>query len=216
MSASSGDTASPPLLALDGVSKVYRRGLLRRSVTFHLDVDLLFDRPAIVGVMGPNGAGKTTLFEMIAGSNVPSAGRVMVAGRDMQRVRCSERDRLAIHYHQSYQVRRFRRIRPDFMLQAAGSSYPVVHLFDEPQFNTQDGYIGFMLGFFRRLRAEGRLVFVCLHPTAVLHLQLLEEICEDFLFVSGGHAERFASFGAMTARDSVRAYLGVLAAEAAA
>jgi energy-coupling factor transporter ATP-binding protein EcfA2 len=42
----------------------------------------------------------------------------------------------------------------------------MVHLFDEPQFNLQDGYIGFMLDFFRRLRAEGRLVVSCLHPTA--------------------------------------------------
>ena len=33
--------------------------------------------------------------------------------------------------------------------QTAGSDYPVVHLFDEPQFNTQDGYIGFMLDFFK-------------------------------------------------------------------
>ena len=91
---------------------------------------------------------------MIAGSNVPTAGRVMVAGRDMQRVRYDERDRLAIHYHQSYQVRRFSRTRPSFLMEPAGSAYPVVHLFDEPQFNTQDGYIGFMLDFFRRLRSE--------------------------------------------------------------
>jgi ABC-type multidrug transport system ATPase subunit len=213
MSGAPPGPAVAPLLALDGVSKVYSRGLLRRTIGFRLDVDLRFDGPAIVGVMGPNGAGKTTLFEMIAGSNVPSAGRVAVAGRDMQRVRYGERDRLAIHYHQSYQVRRFARTRPNFMLQAAGSAYPIVHLFDEPQFNTQDGYIGFMLDFFRRLRAEGRLVFVCLHPTAALHLQLLEEICETFVFVSDGRAERFVSFQAMVARGNVRAYLGALAPE---
>ena len=48
----------------------------------------------------------------------------------------------------------------------------MVHLFDEPQFEPQDGYIGFMLDFFRKLRAEGRLVFVCLHPTASYHLEI--------------------------------------------
>ena len=215
VSASSSVPVAAPLLVLNGVSKVYRRGLLRRTATFRLDVDLRFEQPAIVGVMGPNGAGKTTLFEMIAGSNVPSAGRVVVAGRDMQRIRYSERDRIAIHYHQSYQVRRFTRTRPDFMLQAPGSSYPVVHLFDEPQFNTQDGYIGFMLDFFGRLRAENRLVFVCLHPTAALHLQLLEEICEAFVFVRSGQARRFASFADMVAQDDVRTYLGALAPDAA-
>jgi ABC-type histidine transport system ATPase subunit len=202
---------SAPLLALEGISKVYRRGIVRRATAFRLDVDLRFDGPAIVGVMGPNGAGKTTLFEMIAGSNVPTAGRVTVAGSDIQRVRYAERDRLAIHYHQSYQVRRFARTWPSFMLERAGSSYPMVHLFDEPQFNTQDGYIGFMLDFFRHLRAEGRLVFICLHPTAALHLELLNEVCESFVFVSGGRAACFPTFAEMAGQPDVRNYLGALA-----
>ena len=203
--------SGPPLLALERVSKIYRRGLFDRTPAFRLDVDFRIDEPAIVGVMGPNGAGKTTLFEMIAGSNVPTEGRVMVAGHDMQRVRYRERDRLAIHYHQSYQVRRFSRTRPDFMMEPAGSSYPVVHLFDEPQFNTQDGYIGFMLDFFRRLRAERRLVFICLHPTAALHLELLREICERFFFVGDGQVRPFADYGTITADPGVRNYLGALA-----
>ena len=109
-----------PLLALQGVSKIYRRGLFDRTPAFRLDVDFHIDSPGIVGIMGPNGAGKTTLFEMIAGSNVPTEGRVIVAGRDMQRVRYSERDRLAIHYHQSYQVRRFSRTKPSFLMEQAG------------------------------------------------------------------------------------------------
>ena len=202
---------TPPLLVLEHVSKIYHRGLLDRTRAFQLDVNRTFERPEIVGVMGPNGAGKTTLFEMIAGSNVPSGGRVVVAGRDMQRVRYLERDRLAIHYHQSYQVRRFSKTRPAFMLEPAGSAYPLVHLFDEPQFNTQDGYIGFMLDFFRRLRDEGRLVFVCLHPTAAFQLEILREICERFLFVGGGKVEEFAGFRPLSADASVRQYLGALA-----
>jgi len=200
-----------PLLALERVSKVYRRGLLDRTPAFQLDVDQTFERPQIIGVMGPNGAGKTTLFEMIAGSNAPSAGRVVVAGQDIQRVRYRQRDRLAIHYHQSYQVRRFAKTRPAFMLDQAESAYPVVHLFDEPQFNTQDGYIGFMLDFFRRLRSEGRLVFLCVHPTAPFQLEILREICERFLFVGRGRCEAFADFDALAANADVRRYLGGLA-----
>ena len=203
--------SAAPLLHLDAVQKVYRRGTFGRTPAFSLRVDLGFDRPEIVGVMGPNGAGKTTLFEMIAGSNVPTQGRVMVAGHDMQRVRYSERDRLAIHYHQSYQVRRFSRTKPSFLMEPAGSAYPVVHLFDEPQFNTQDGYIGLMLDFFRRLKAERRLVFICLHPTAPLHLELLREICERYLFVGGGQVRPFADFGGIVSDADVRAYLGALA-----
>jgi ABC-type histidine transport system ATPase subunit len=128
----------------------------------------------------------------------------------MHKVRYRQRDRLAIHYHQSYQVRRFARRKPSFLLEPAGSTYPLVHLFDEPQFNTQDGYIGFMLDFFRRLRGEGRLVFVCLHPTAPFQLEILREVCERFLFVNGGKAEAMADFGALLGNAGVRRYLGNL------
>jgi len=202
---------SAPLLALEGVTKIYRRGVFDRAPAFRLEIDSAFERAQIVGVMGPNGAGKTTLFEMIAGSNAPSSGRIIVAGQDIQRVRYRQRDRLAIHYHQSYQVRHFTKIKPAFLLERAGSAYPLVHLFDEPQFNMQDGYIGFMLDFFRRLRSEGRLVFVCLHPTAAFQLDILQEICERFLFVNGGRAQEIADFRALTADAGVRQYLGALA-----
>jgi ABC-type sugar transport system ATPase subunit len=200
-----------PLLRLDSLKKEYARGWPRRQVTFSLAADFVAPASSIVGVMGPNGAGKTTLFEMITGSNRPTAGRVMVAGRDIHRVRYAERDRLAIHYHQSYQVRRFRRAVPSFLLERANSAYPLVHLFDEPQFNTQDGYIGFMLDFFRRLRGEGRLVFVCLHPTARYHIEIMREICERYLFVSGGGVAEAGDFAALAALPPVRAYLGALA-----
>ncbi|MBM3524357.1 MAG: ATP-binding cassette domain-containing protein [Alphaproteobacteria bacterium] len=200
-----------PLLVLERLRKTYTRGIFRREVTFQVEADLAFPGPAIVGMMGPNGAGKTTLFEMMTGSNVPSAGRVLCAGKDIHTVKYRERDRLAIHYHQSYQVRRFRRRVPSALLQSAGSDYPMVHLFDEPQFNTQDGYIGFMLDFFRALRAEGRLVFVCLHPTAHFHLELLNEICERYVFVAGGRASEAPSLDALRADERFRAYLGDLA-----
>ena len=199
-----------PLLSLERVSKVYRRSLLDRTPAFRLDVDRTFEGSQTVGVLGPNGAGKTTLFEMIAGSNVPTGGRILVAGQDIHRVRHRQRDRLAIHYHQSYQVRSFAKRWPAFMLEAPHSAYPQVHLFDEPQFNTQDGYIGFMLDFFRRLKREGRLVFVCLHPTAAFQLEILREICERFLFVSGGACEAHPNFAALAATTNVRHYLGSL------
>jgi ABC-2 type transport system ATP-binding protein len=203
-----------PILALEGIRKEYTMGWPRKRVTFALAADLTFDKPEIVGVMGPNGAGKTTLFEMMTGSNQPSSGRVMCMGRDIHRVKYRERDRLAIHYHQSYQVRKFRRTVPAAFLQPAGSDYPMVHLFDEPQFNTQDGYIGFMLDFFRRLRGEGRLVLICLHPTAQYHLDIMREICERFLFVEGGRVTQSPDFASFTEDERVSRYLGGAAAPA--
>ena len=198
-----------PLLALNRVRKVYTTGRIMRRPTFTLEADLVIDQPAIIGVVGPNGAGKTTLFEMMTGSNAPSSGHVYVAGTDIHRVKYHERDRLAIHYHQSYQVRRFRKLVPSAFLMRSPTASPMVHLFDEPQFNLQDGYIGFMLDFFRKLRAEGRLVVLCLHPTATWHLEILAEIAEQFLLVADGGVTRQANFAALANEARFRSYLGL-------
>ncbi len=201
-----------PILEVSGLRKVYSRGLWTRQETFRLEADFVIEEPAIVGMMGPNGSGKTTLFELITGSNSPSAGRVLCLGRDVHNIKYRERDRLAIHYHQSYQVRHFKKTRPSFLLESAGTDYPMVHLFDEPQFNTQDGYIGFMLDFFRKLRAQGRLVFLCVHPNEPFHLDILREVCERYIFVQKGRLSHAPDFETLVSQDAVRDYLGDLVA----
>ena len=204
------------MLEVTALEKVYTKGVLNRTPTFRLTADFRIERPAVVGMMGPNGSGKTTLFELITGSNAPTSGEVKVLGRNIHRVRTDQRDRLAIHYHQSYQVRHFRSWVPNALMQPAGSDYPMVHLFDEPQFNTQDGYIGFMLDFFRRLRAEGRLVFLCVHPNEKFHLEILQEICEQFIFVQKGAVTSIPDFDALMAFEPARSYLGGLLSDRAA
>ena len=200
-----------PLLRVENVAKQYQRGVFRKTTTFSLNADFEVHKPCVVGVMGPNGSGKTTLFELITGSNLPSAGRVLVNGQDIHQVRTRERDRLAIHYHQSYQVRSFQKTKPDFMLAHAQSDSPLVHLFDEPQFNTQDGYIGFMLDFFAKLKANGRLVFLCLHPNEPYHVDILRQCCERFIFVQKGAISEAPDFDTLARDEKVRAYLGALA-----
>jgi ATP-binding cassette ChvD family protein len=54
------------------VAKGYGDRLLFENLSFALP------RGGIVGVIGPNGAGKTTLFRMIAGSERPDAGELVV------------------------------------------------------------------------------------------------------------------------------------------
>ena len=95
-------------------------------------------------------------------------------------------------------------------LRLAGA-YPAVHLFDEPQFNTQDGYIGFMLRFFRTLRARGSAVFVSLHPHEPYHVDILREISDRFVFVQGGRLTHAPAWEGLVALPAVRGYLGRLA-----
>jgi ABC-type histidine transport system ATPase subunit len=197
------------LLAVDGLCKEYRRHRFARP-TFALNASLRFDQPAIVGVLGPNGSGKTTLFELITGLNQPTRGEVRVCGQAIHRVKRSQRGQLARHYHQSYQLRRFHEWMPEVLQQPAGLDEARVHLFDEPQFNTQDGYIGFMLRFFRRLRSEGKLIFVCMHPNERWQIELMRELAESLVFVHRGTVSEYRDFDALVATPEARDYLGAL------
>ena len=47
-------------------------------------VDLDIERGEILALLGPNGAGKTTLISIICGIVTPSAGEVLIDGKDWQ------------------------------------------------------------------------------------------------------------------------------------
>ena len=202
---------SQAILRVENLAKQYQHGIFKKTTTFSLNADFEIAKPCVVGVMGPNGSGKTTLFELITGSNLPTSGRVIVNGQDIHTVKTLQRDRMAVHYHQSYQVRSFQKKRPDFMLSDATGQSPLIHLFDEPQFNTQDGYIGFMLDFFARLKSDGKLVFLCMHPNEPFHIEILREHCDSFVFVQKGVVTQMVDFTELTNDARVRAYLGTLA-----
>jgi hypothetical protein len=67
-----------------------------------------------------------------------------------------------------------------------------------------------MLDFYARLRDEGRLVFLCLHPNERFHLEILQEICERFMFVRAGRVSEAADWSELVALEPVREYLGEL------
>lgn len=51
-----------------------------------LAFDLEIGRGDIVAVMGPSGSGKTTLLHLIAGFEIPEAGKVLIDGTDVTRL----------------------------------------------------------------------------------------------------------------------------------
>lgn len=78
--------AHPPLLQISGVSKMFRRGGLfsRERIPAVQDVSLeLPAEPSILAIVGESGSGKTTLARMILRLVEPSAGSMLLAGRNL-------------------------------------------------------------------------------------------------------------------------------------
>jgi ABC-2 type transport system ATP-binding protein len=74
--------SATPVAEFQGVSKVYRIGLLRRmSIQAVSDVSLRIEPGEVFGLLGPNRAGKTTLVKLLLGLCRPTAGRVLRLGR---------------------------------------------------------------------------------------------------------------------------------------
>ena len=49
------------------------------------DLDLRIERGEFFSIIGPSGCGKTTTLRMIAGFEEPTAGQVLLDGRDISR-----------------------------------------------------------------------------------------------------------------------------------
>src|SRR5262250_1248777 len=62
------------------------------------DVTLSLRRGEIVGLLGPNGAGKTTTFRMLAGLELPDAGRIRLDGADVTHMEFYARARRGITF----------------------------------------------------------------------------------------------------------------------
>ncbi len=68
------------------VSKLYGEVAAVRDISFTIAASTL------VTLLGPSGCGKTTTLRMIAGLELPSAGSILIGGRDVTRVPAAERD----------------------------------------------------------------------------------------------------------------------------
>ena len=88
--ASHPEASNVPFLSGAGLSKRFG------ALTVLDDVDFDVGREAAVGIVGPNGAGKTTLLNLLAGALSPSAGRILIDGRDITRMDSAARCRIGI------------------------------------------------------------------------------------------------------------------------
>ncbi|WP_146602374.1 ABC transporter ATP-binding protein [Novipirellula aureliae] len=73
-----------PITIVQNVSKIYRQG--DRTVNALLEVDLTINEGTFVAVMGASGSGKSTLLHLMSGLTRPSAGTVIVADQDLDKL----------------------------------------------------------------------------------------------------------------------------------
>jgi iron complex transport system ATP-binding protein len=66
-----------------GMIQVSRAGFAYGATEILRDIDFTVARGQLYGVLGPNGSGKTTLVRLLLGFLRPSAGRVLLGGRDV-------------------------------------------------------------------------------------------------------------------------------------
>jgi ABC-type lipoprotein export system ATPase subunit len=80
------------LLEMHNVVKRYRRG--DEEVVALAGVDLAVEAGELVALIGRSGSGKSTLLHLAGGLDVPDAGTVAVAGRDLAELSVAERARV--------------------------------------------------------------------------------------------------------------------------
>src|SRR5450830_371086 len=68
----------PPVLVLQGVSKLYANGTLAND-----NVSLAIMAGEIHAIIGENGAGKSTLMKLLYGLEQPSSGRILLDGNPL-------------------------------------------------------------------------------------------------------------------------------------
>ncbi len=74
------------IIQIINVTKRYAKG----KITALDDVNLSIDKGEFITLVGPSGAGKSTLIRLLVREELPSSGKIVVAGRDITRIR--ERD----------------------------------------------------------------------------------------------------------------------------
>jgi putative ABC transport system ATP-binding protein len=80
-SSMSTPTGGEPIIRVRGLTKVYRVGDVEVHALRGVDLDIA--RGEFVAIVGASGSGKSTLFHILGGLTPPTAGTVMIDGKDL-------------------------------------------------------------------------------------------------------------------------------------
>jgi putative ABC transport system ATP-binding protein len=72
--------------------KIYKEGLIETVALRGASLELV--RGRLTSLVGPSGSGKSTLISLLAGLALPSAGQIVIGGKDITRLDEGERGRL--------------------------------------------------------------------------------------------------------------------------
>ena len=85
-------TEAPPVIACQGLGRVFAEGDLRTEVLHGIDFTL--EPGERVAILGASGSGKSTLLHLLGGLDVATAGEVYIDGQDVNRLGDAARGRL--------------------------------------------------------------------------------------------------------------------------
>ena len=93
--APAGPFGAGALVVCDNLVRIHRSGSV--EVQALQGLDLLVAEREVVAVVGASGSGKSTLLAILAGSDVPTAGRVRVGEHDLSAMDARQR----VHYRRT-------------------------------------------------------------------------------------------------------------------
>ncbi len=86
------DQTEPPVLVATALSRHFSEG--GRTLEVLRDIELTIEAGERIAIIGASGSGKSTLLQLLGGLDNPTAGKVVIGGRDLAGLDAAERGRL--------------------------------------------------------------------------------------------------------------------------
>ena len=102
---------SNPMLVLDGIEKVYNRGLASEVAVLR-GASLVLEAGEVVALVAPSGAGKSTLLHIAGLLDSADAGRVVLGGQDVAGK--DDRDKTGMRRREVGFIYQFHHLLPEF------------------------------------------------------------------------------------------------------